>query len=144
MKSKKTKLALFGQNVLKTVKDAASSKTFILFAIVALVALSNASAATDTIDMLDDWGDKILSVFSSNWIKALACVALIVEAISMVVAGQQGGGGAIIKKFAPWIIGTIILLCASGITSYFLGSLNFDGYDSLLLPSPTEAIQFVA
>ncbi|MDY5883808.1 MAG: hypothetical protein SPJ65_10885 [Roseburia sp.] len=31
-----------------------------------------------------------------------------------------------IKKFAPWIIGTIILLSASSICSYFLGDLSFE------------------
>ena len=44
----------------------------------------------------------------------------------MVLAGQQGGGGQMIKKFAPWIIGTIILLSASSICSYFLGDLSFE------------------
>ena len=44
----------------------------------------------------------------------------------MVLAGQQGGGGQMIKKFAPWIIGTIILLSASSICSYFLGDLAFE------------------
>lgn len=44
----------------------------------------------------------------------------------MVLAGQQGGGGQMIKKFAPWIIGTIILLSASSICSYFLDGLSFE------------------
>ena len=100
-----------------------------MFAILSFVAVSNTFAASsDTITTLDSWGNKILSIFSSGWVKALACVALIVEAIGMIVSGQQGGGGAIIKKFAPWIIGTIILLCASGITSYFMGDLEFEEF----------------
>lgn len=74
---------------------------------------------------LDDWGTKILSLMSSSWGKVILLVALVIEAIGLVVAGQQGGGGQIIKKYAPWIIGTLILLSASGIVSYFVKDLSF-------------------
>ena len=134
MKSMSTEKAGNGRSFLVSVKGFVCSKSFIMFALLSCVMVSGAFAATDTIETLDTWGERILSIFSSGWVKALACVALIVEAIGMIVAGQQGCGGAIIKKFAPWIIGTIILLCASGITSYFLGGLNYDGYNAYLLP----------
>ena len=103
------------------------------------VIVSNTFAADDTIETLDSWGNNILSIFSSGWVKALACVALIIEAIGMIVAGQQGGGGAIIKKFAPWIIGTVILLCASGITGYFLNDLEFEEF-SMAEPQIIERV----
>ena len=51
---------------------------------------------------------------------------MVLAVFGMVLAGQQGGGGQMIKKFAPWIIGTIILLSASSICSYFLGDLSFE------------------
>lgn len=124
-------------SILKSVKKTVLSKEFILFTLLAFVMVSNTFAADDTITMLDDWGNKVLSVFSSGWVKALACVALIIEAIGMIVAGQQGGGGAIIKKFGPWIIGTIILLTASGITSYFLDGLAFESFS--FVPGVFEA-----
>ena len=85
-----------------------------------------AASGGDSIVELDNWADKILELFQSSWVKAILLVALIVEAIGMVLAGQQGGGGQMIKKFAPWIIGTIILLSASSICSYFLGDLSFE------------------
>lgn len=141
MKSISTEKAGNGTSLLSSVKGFVCSKSFIIFVLLSCVMISGAFAATDTIETLNTWGDRILSIFSSGWVKALACVALIVEAIGMIVAGQQGGGGAIIKKFAPWIVGTIILLCASGITSYFLGDLNYDGYNSYLLPEqPSESV----
>ena len=124
-------------SILKSVKKTVLSKEFILFTLLAFVMVSNTFAADDTITMLDEWGNKVLSVFSSGWVKALACVALIIEAIGMIVAGQQGGGGAIIKKFAPWVIGTIILLTASGITSYFLDGLAFESFS--FVPGVFEA-----
>ena len=105
------------------------NKEVFMFLIVLFVVCSQSFAGSngsDTIEKLDTWGNNILSIFSSGWVKALACVALIMEAVGMIVAGQQGGGGAIIKKFGPWIIGTVILLCASGITNYFLKDLSFD------------------
>ena len=109
-----------------------------MFALLSCVMISNTFAASEAIDVLDSWGNKILAIFSSGWVKALACVALIVEAIGMIVAGQQGGGGAIIKKFAPWIIGTIILLCASGITGYFLEGLEFEEFSYLVPQTATQ------
>lgn len=118
--------AVNGSSFLKSVKGFVCSKSFIMFALLSCVMISSTFAATDTIDALDTWGDKILELFSSNWVKVICLVALIVEAIGMVVAGQQGGGGQIIKKFAPWIIGTIILLSASSICSYFLADLEFE------------------
>lgn len=126
-----------GKSLFKSVKNFVCTKSFVMFALFSCIMISNTFAGSDAIEVLDSWGDKILSIFASGWVKALACVALIVEAIGMIVAGQQGGGGAIIKKFAPWIIGTIILLCASGITSYFLEGLSFDKY-SYLLPDETS------
>jgi len=85
-----------------------------------------ASSGGDSIVELDNWADKILELFQSSWVKAILLVALIVEAIGMVLAGQQGGGGQMLKKFAPWIIGTIILLCSSSICSYFLDGMTFE------------------
>ena len=120
MKSIKTKKTTDGKSFFKSAKNIVFSKTFVMFTLLSCVMIFN------TIDALDSWGTKILDLFSSSWVKVICLVALIVEAIGMVVAGQQGGGGAIIKKFAPWIIGTIILLSASSICSYFLGDLKFE------------------
>ena len=107
------------------VKSLVVSKQFIMFCFVAFISMVNCFAEGETIEQLDTWGDKILSLFGSTWVKVLLLVALIIEAIGVVVAGQQGGGSQIIKKFAPWIIGTIILLCSSGIVSYFLDGMEF-------------------
>lgn len=113
-------------NKMTKTKPIICSKTFVVFCILLLTLVTPIFAQSgESISALDDWGDKILGLFASNWVKVLLLVALIVEAIGMVVAGQQGGGGQVIKKFAPWIIGTLILLCSSGIVGYFVGDLNF-------------------
>ena len=120
MKSEKTEKA-----VLK-IKGFVTDRKFLMAVFMLFMIIAPTFAAGDTIEQLDTWGDKILSLLQSTWVKVLLLVALIIEAIGVVVAGQQGGGGQILKKFAPWIIGTLILLCSSGICSYFLDDLNFE------------------
>lgn len=118
---------------LRPAKTLIHSKTFLMFALLAVCLVSQTFAA-DAIDTLDSWSNNLLSLFSSGWVKAICCLALVVEAIVMIFAGQQGGGAAVFKKFAPWIIGTLILLCASGITGYFLNDLEFESFSSFLMP----------
>lgn len=109
-------------------KKTFSNKRFLVFALImcAFALPTFAANSGDSIVELDNWADKILELFQSSWVKAVLLIALIVEAIGMVVAGQQGGGGQMLKKFAPWIIGTIVLLSASSICSYFLKDLSFE------------------
>ena len=73
---------------------------------------------------LNAFGQKVLDIFTANWLKALLIVALVVEAIMMVVSGQQGGGAQVFKKFSPWIIGTLVILSASSITGYFTEGID--------------------
>lgn len=112
----------------KSLKKTFSSKKFLAVAAVFALCIvpTFAAGSGESIVELDNWADKILELFQSSWVKAILLVALIVEAIGMVLAGQQGGGGQMLKKFGPWIVGTIILLSASSICSYFLGDLSFE------------------
>ncbi len=74
--------------------------------------------AADSIDELDAWGDKVLSLIGSSWIQALCALALAIEAGACIFAGRNGESG-MIKKFLPWMVGTIGLLSASSITEFF-------------------------
>ena len=127
------------KKIFASIKNTVCSKQFAIMAITfcAFAAPTFAASNGDSIVELDNWADKILELFQSSWVKAILLVALIVEAIGMVLAGQQGGGGQMIKKFAPWIIGTIILLSASSICSYFLGDLSFE-VEMLETSTPAE------
>ncbi|MCQ2588978.1 MAG: TrbC/VirB2 family protein [Treponema sp.] len=106
-------------------KSAAVSKKVIVFCVLFFAVITPIFCQANQITQLDSWATKVLELFQSTWVKAILLIALIVEAIGVVVAGQQGGGGQMLKKFAPWIIGTIVLLSASGICSYFLQDLSF-------------------
>lgn len=114
------------KNISFRVKKVVVNKNFILFICILFMCVTSLFAGGDTIETLDTWGDKILKLFQSSWVKVLLMVALILEAIGLAIAGRQGGGGEVMKKFAPWILGTLILLSASGICSYFLDDLNFE------------------
>jgi len=66
--------------------------------------------------------DNILGFFNSNWVKGLACIALIVEAIALLFAGGQNP--QVFKKFLPVIAGTIIFMCAGKIVNAVFGTTN--------------------
>lgn len=69
---------------------------------------------------------KVTSFLSSGLITAVCLIALVVEGIGVVVMGKQGADiQAIISKFAPWVVGTVVILSASGICNYFLTDLSF-------------------
>lgn len=78
-------------------------------------------SATETIEELDDWGEKILGLIGSGWVKALMTVALVIE-FGIIGFGNAQGEGGIFKKVLPWTIGTVGILGASSITSFFWGS----------------------
>lgn len=107
------------------IKNTFFTKQFFLFCIFSTLCVSGVFAGGDGIDTLDTWATKILDLLGGSWIKVICIVALIFEAIGVVAAGKNGGGGQLIKGFIPWIVGTIILLSASSIISYFLKDLSF-------------------
>ena len=75
---------------------------------------------------IDGAVEKVTSFLSSGAITAVCLIALVVEAVGVVVMGKQGADlQAIISKFAPWVAGTVVLLSANGICNYFLSDLKF-------------------
>lgn len=121
----------FGSCVAKLLKN----KAFVMLCLISAVFVVPTFAGDDTIGKLDEWSAKVLDIFASKWLKAVCLIALVLEALGVVVGGQQGGGGQLIKKFAPWMIGTVIMLCASSICSYFLTDIEFT--TSYVQPSQT-------
>jgi hypothetical protein len=73
-----------------------------------------------TIAELDDWGEKIMDMLGSGWVQAICALAFAIEAGACIYMSRQGEGG-VVKRFLPWMIGTIGLLSASSITSFFFG-----------------------
>ena len=77
---------------------------------------------------IDGSVEKVTSFLSSGLITAVCLIALVVEGIGVVVMEKQGADiQAIIGKFAPWVVGTVVILSANGICNYFLTDLSFSG-----------------
>ena len=75
---------------------------------------------------IDTAVEKVTTFLSSGAITAVCLIALVVEAVGVVVMGKQGADvQAIISRFAPWVVGTVVLLSANGICNYFLTDLSF-------------------
>ncbi|WP_024467153.1 TrbC/VirB2 family protein [Treponema pedis] len=109
-------------------------KIILIFAMLMVMCFSLfAQNQGGSIDQLDKWGQTIVSLFTSTWLKAVCIVALIGLAIGMITAGRSEPG--MMKKFAPWLIGVIILLSATSIVGYF-----FEGADLSTITQLTERI----
>ena len=77
---------------------------------------------------IDTAVEKVTSFLSSGLITAVCLIALVVEGIGVVLMGKQGADvQQIISKFAPWVVGTVVILSANGICNYFLTDLSFTG-----------------
>lgn len=96
------------------------SKKTILMVLVGLIAMTATFADSNSSDAfgLNTNVSMILELFSSPWVKGIACLALIIEAIGLITAGRSEPG--MWKKFVPWIAGTIVFMAAATITGKFL------------------------
>lgn len=101
-----------------------SRKKFFMFALLFVCALTPIFAQEAT--GIDSAVSKVTTFLSSGTITAICLIALVVEAIGVVMMGKQGADiQAIISKFSPWVVGTVVLLSANGICNYFLSDLSF-------------------
>lgn len=101
-----------------------SRKKFFMFALLFVCALTPIFAQEAT--GIDSAVSKVTTFLSSGTITAVCLIALVVEAIGVVVMGKQGADiQSIISKFSPWVVGTVVLLSANGICNYFLSDLSF-------------------
>lgn len=106
-------------------KTSVNWKKLFLFALVVAISCAPIFAASSDTG-IDSAVEKVTSFLSSGLITAICLIALVVEGIGVVVMGKQGADiQAIISKFSPWVVGTVVLLSANGICSYFLSDLSF-------------------
>ncbi len=87
--------------------------------LILLFMVVNFTFAQETIAELDEWGDKVLGLIGSNWVKAIAALGFAIESGALIFAGRQQEG--MLKKFMPWMMGTIGLLAVSSIVDFFWG-----------------------
>lgn len=96
----------------------------ILFMIFLVCASAFAQGKGGSIGKLDEWAQTLVNLLTATWLKAICILALVGICIGMIVAGRNEPG--LIKKFIPWLIGTIILLSAADIVKYFFTGAEFN------------------
>ena len=105
-------------------KKEISCKKFFMFALLFVCAVTPIFAQEAT--GIDSAVEKVTTFLSNGVITAICLIALVIEAIGVIVMGKQGADiQAIIGKFAPWVVGTVVLFSANGICNYFLSDLSF-------------------
>lgn len=103
-----------------------NNKKIVLFAFFMVVACSFtfADAATD----MNTSVNRIVDFFSSGWVKGIACIMLIGECLGLLFAGGQNP--QIFKKFLPFIIGTVLFMCAGKIIALVFGDFGDDQFST--------------
>ena len=91
---------------------------FVMLLLVFCLSFTFADAASD----INTTVYSIANFFGKGWVKGLACIALIAEAIGLIVGGGQNP--QVFKKFLPLIAGTIIFMCAGKIINLVMGPSN--------------------
>lgn len=110
-------------NVVSLTEKQFNWKKIFMFALLFAIAVAPIFAEGTAIDGAVS---KVTGFLSSGLVTAICLIALVVEGIGVVVMGKQGADvQQIIGKFAPWVVGTVVLLSANGICNYFLSDISF-------------------
>lgn len=86
--------------------------------------------------------NRIVDFFSSGWVKGIACIMLIGECLGLFFAGGQNP--QIFKKFLPFIIGTMLFICAGKIITLVFGGFGNSQFSedlsktSMVVPEVTD------
>lgn len=120
------KLSVISNKEISTEEEKTGSAWKKLFMFALVLACIAMPIFADNGTGIDSAVEKVTSFLSSGVITAVCLIALVVEGVGVVVMGKQGADiQSIISKFAPWVVGTVVLLSANGICNYFLSDLSF-------------------
>jgi type IV secretory pathway VirB2 component (pilin) len=92
-------------------------KRVIALFIILMVSSGIAFAQEDTFGLQKPI-ETILNIFTSNVVRGIACIFLIILCIGLITTGRQEPD--MFKKFIPWIAGTVLFMAAGTITKTFL------------------------
>lgn len=82
----------------------------------------------DAASSMESSVNNIVDFFSSGWVKGIACIMLIGECLGLLFAGGQNP--QIFKKFLPFIIGTILFMCAGKIITLVFGDFGSEQFST--------------
>lgn len=106
--------------VLKFMKN--NKKVFLMFLFgfvfgMGVFAQSNTTANGES--QMNSTIGRIVNFFNGGWVKGICCILLIGECLGLLFAGGQNP--QIFKKFLPFIIGTVLFMCAGKIVNIIWG-----------------------
>lgn len=112
---------------------------FLVLFFVATTAMFASETDTTASSEMNNIVGNLVSFFQSGWVKGIACIALIAEAIGLIFAGGQNP--QIFKKFLPLIAGTVIFMCAGKIITLVFGANNSQNFKKdLKMPGASMVI----
>ena len=94
-------------------------KKLFFFFMFSMVAVAATFAAVDTTAM-NSRVNTVVDFFNGGWVKGICCILLIGECLGLLFAGGQNP--QIFKKFLPFIIGTVLFMCAGKIMTIIWGT----------------------
>lgn len=97
-----------------TTKFIARHKKLFFVCLLLVVACSFTFAGASA-SAMEESVNNIVDFFSSGWVKGICCIMLIGECLGLLFAGGQNP--QIFKKFLPFIIGTVLFMCAGKIVT---------------------------
>lgn len=115
------------------------NKKLCMFLVLFVAATASIFAQNTASAEMNNVVGNLVSFFENGWVKGIACIALIAEAIGLIFAGGQNP--QIFKKFLPLIAGTVIFMCAGKIITLVFGaneSLKFKEDLNLGMVVPIE------
>jgi type IV secretory pathway VirB2 component (pilin) len=107
--------------------SSAGTKRLAAFLFILVFCTAFLPAQEDTIG-LQQHVNTILDIITSNAVRGIACIFLIILCIGLITTGRQEP--EMFKKFIPWIAGTILFMAAGTITDKFLNRDNLSGIKS--------------
>lgn len=95
-------------------------KKLFFFFVLSTVAVAATFAKDVNTDAMDTRVNTIVDFFNGKWVKGICCILLIGECLGLLFAGGQNP--QIFKKFLPFIVGTVLFMCAGKIVSIIWGT----------------------
>lgn len=106
-----------------------NKKTFLFVLFVFILAAASfageSNSSTKATTEMATRVNAIVDFFSSGWVKGICCILLIGECLGLLFAGGQNP--QIFKKFLPFIIGTVLFMCAGKIIAVVFGDWGSSG-----------------
>lgn len=122
-------------------KIISNHKKFFITAFIMAVMCSFTFAAGNAADEMSKSVNNIVDFFSKGWVKGIACIMLIGECLGLLFAGGQNP--QIFKKFLPFIIGTVLFMCAGKIITLIFGSFGSTQFSTDLGTSSTSTSSYL-